>query len=111
MHILILGAWCSCNLGDAVICGCVAEQLRRAYPDARITLRDLVARDRLAPKPVPEETMLLRRALFAWTRKKLARLGIDRIVSREQRRVEANRTHLEQVCAGDHDLAVFAGFG
>lgn len=109
MHILILGAYQSCNLGDAVICECVAEQLRRAWPEARITLRDPVARDRLAPKAVPEEAMLRRRALLARARRKLARMGIDRIRGREERRVRANLTHLEQVCTGDYDLAVFAG--
>lgn len=109
MHILILGAWCSCNLGDAVICRCVAQQLRIAYPDAELTVRDVIARDRLAPKAVPAEAMLRRRAVFSRGRQLLARVGIDLIRGREERRVRANMAHLEQVCAGDYDLAVFAG--
>lgn len=109
MHILILGAYCSCNLGDAVICECVAHQLREVYPEAKITIRDMIARDRLAPKAVPGEAMLRRRAVFAKLRQRLARLGIDLIRGREESRVQQNLSHLEQVCAGDHDLAVFAG--
>lgn len=109
MHILILGAYQSCNLGDAVICRCVAERLRRMYPQAKITLRDMIARDRLAPKAVPAESMLRRRALFARLRQHLARIGIDLIRGREEARVQANLAHLEQVCSGDYDLAVFAG--
>ena len=65
MHILILGAYCSCNLGDGVICECVAEQLRADFPGAEITIRDLIRRDRLAPRGEPDAAMLWRRRTFA----------------------------------------------
>lgn len=109
MHILILGAYCSCNLGDAVICRCVERQLRAAYPQAEITLRDVIRRDRLASGGVPSETMLLRRRILADTRRRLARVGIDRIAPREERRLKANLSHLEEVCAGVYDAVVVAG--
>ncbi len=109
MHILILGAYCSCNVGDALICRCTEQRLRRAYPEAKITVADFVARDRLAPKAVPGAWMLRRRAAFAAARRRLLSLGVDMITPREEARVEANRAHLEQLCAGDYDLAVVAG--
>lgn len=109
MHILILGAYCSCNLGDSVICQCVAEQLREWFPEARITIRDMIVRDRLAPKTMPQETMLRRRQLFTQAKRKLASLGVDRILPREETRVAANLAHLDEICAGDYSLAIFAG--
>ncbi len=109
MRVLILGAYCSCNVGDALICQCVERRLRRAYPEASITIGDFVARDRLAPKAVPEEAMLRRRALFARGREALCRWGIDRITPREEARVRANRAHLESLCSREYDLAVVAG--
>lgn len=109
MRILILGAYCSCNLGDAVICECVAQQLRREFPQAQLTVRDVIRRDRLAPRGEPGKFLLWRRRTFALGRKLLAKGGIDLIESREERRVAQNKAHLDEILAGEYDLAVFAG--
>lgn len=109
MHILILGAYCSCNLGDAVICQCVAEQLRADFPQAEITIRDVIRRDRLVPREEPPQSMLRRRRTFAKLRRAAAKAGLDLIERREKRRVAENKAHLDSVCAGNYDLAVFAG--
>ena len=52
MKILVLGAYHSPNLGDPVICDCVADILRRRYPEAEVCCHDLV--NRKPPQPVQE---------------------------------------------------------
>ena len=42
MKLLVLGWYYSSNLGDAVICDCVADMLRSHYPQAQICIRDIV---------------------------------------------------------------------
>lgn len=41
MRILVLGVYYASNLGDAVICDCVADRLMRAFPGAQIDLKDV----------------------------------------------------------------------
>lgn len=109
MHILILGAYCSCNLGDAVICDCVAAWLRGAYPDAQIEIKDVVNRKRIGPGQIPSLRELERRRVKAGLRILATRLGADLTARRENRRIRENRAHLDAVCAGDYDAVVFAG--
>lgn len=109
MNILILGAYCSVNLGDAVICDCVAASVRKAYPHANVIIRDLVDRKREGPAQIPPLSELARRRLKQQIRVLATRLGCDLTARRERRRIEKSRAHLEEICAGDHDAVIFAG--
>lgn len=111
MNILILGAYCSCNLGDAVICQCVADLLQKRFPQAQITICDVVNRTRTTPRREPDAAVLEKnrkedrkiRLISRWT-------FFDKLLRRERWRVEKqNRTHLEQVCQTPCDLVIFAG--
>lgn len=109
MNILILGAYCSCNLGDAVICDCVADTLRRAYPHARIEIRDPVDRKREGEAVIPPLAELAKRRVKRNIRIAATKFGVDLTARRENRRMAQSKAHLDAVCAGDYDVVIFAG--
>ena len=109
MTFLILGAYYSVNLGDAVICECVAEQLHRHFPTANVLIRDVIRRDRTVIGPEPKIKTLERRRIRESIRRILTCCGIDLCLRHEQRRVEANRKHIEEICSLDCDVVIFAG--
>ncbi len=109
MTFLILGAYYSVNLGDAVICECVAEQLHRHFPTADILIRDVIRRDRTVVGPEPKRETLERRRVRESIRRISTCCGIDLSLRHEQRRVEANRSHIEAICGLDCDVVIFAG--
>ena len=42
MRILVLGSYYSSNLGDGVICECVAGQLKKVFPTAEIVIKERI---------------------------------------------------------------------
>lgn len=109
MTFLILGAYHSVNLGDAVICECVAEQLYRHFPTANFLIRDVIRRDRTVVGPEPKIKTLERRRIRERIRRISTCCGIDLVLRHERRRVEANREHIEAICSMDCDVVIFAG--
>lgn len=109
MKILILGAYCSCNLGDAVICQCTAHLLHQRYPHAQLEIRDLIERDRRAPRRVPEIRQLRKRWLLEQGRKAVSCLGWDKVLSHETARVAEQNAYIEKVCSEGWDLCIIAG--
>ncbi len=110
MNILILGAYDSVNLGDPVICECVAAMLQRNFPDAHITIRDVISRDRhRAFSDIGIKTLEKRRIKMNICRFSSRYLGIDLTLRTETNRFNANRRHLEQIFNVPCDLVVFAG--
>lgn len=110
MKILVLGAYNSPNLGDPVICDCVADTLRRHYPEAEICCRDLL--DRQPPQPGQDTPLRagqkthLRRKLRFWVTK---HTSFDASLRRELRRVQYHGAYLNDLCGQSWDLAVVAG--
>lgn len=110
MKILVLGAYCSCNLGDAVICDCVTTLLQRRFPQAQIAIRDMIDRDRTIPRNYPAESALERFRIRDRIIRTITKYSpLDLLAWREHKRVKQNRQHLEAVCAESCDLVVFAG--
>lgn len=110
MKILVLGAYQSSNLGDGVICECVAAVLRRGFPQAKILIRDLIARDRLADRSEPQIKTLEKRRIKTEIRRAVTRFTpVDLVLPQQQRRVEEQRAHLDEICSLECDMVVFAG--
>ena len=109
MKILILGAYESCNLGDGVICQCVANRLQSRFPDARIEIRDLLDRDRSSPRKEPVPDALRSRWLHELARDYASRLGWDKTLAHEESRVKKQLGYIDHVCGMDCDGVVFAG--
>lgn len=110
MKILVLGAYESNNLGDAVICECVAKMLKHHFPDAQIMIRDLLSRDRSKePSPVNFKVMKQRR-IKDFIRRFSSCLNImDLVYQQESNRKHWFHAYLEELCNIPCDLVVFAG--
>lgn len=109
MNILLLGACDSSNLGDPVICDCVASWLRSHFPMARLTVRDLYRRGNRENMRESDMESLRKSVLKQKIIRLATGLGVDLTCHFEQRRVAANLDHIETTCAGDYDAVVFAG--
>ena len=110
MKILVLGAYNSPNLGDPVICDCVADILRRRYPEAEACCHDVL--DRQPPRPGQETPLRagrknhLRRKLRFWV---TSHTPLDASLQRELRGVQNHAAYLDNLCNQSWDLAVVAG--
>lgn len=112
MKILVLGLYYDNNLGDAVICDCVAARLRILFTDAHIDIRDYVNRTAF---PVPQESsmqklhyrrrrMLLRQIATQYT-------PWDKQVVHEEWKLRCwgDLSYIDAVCQKDYDFVVFGG--
>lgn len=110
MKILVIGVYYANNLGDAVICDCVASRLQAHFPKAQIRVVDVRDRhDFQKSAQVSMETMEKGKKR-AWIRHTATSLGIaDKEYKHEMCRLSGSLSHIEKVCQEDYDLAVFAG--
>lgn len=110
MKILVLGAYESNNLGDAVICECVAHIIKEHFPDASIFIRDLLSRVR-EKNTRPADLAVMKKNQFK------SRIGhmiskytfFDLVYRQQQNRLNSFLPYLEDLCTPDYDLVVFAG--
>ena len=109
MKILVLGSYYSSNLGDGVICECVASRLRKHFPGAQIQIMDLRARDHFDPGAQPSIQELRQREGRKKLRKIAAKLGWDKIYSSECYRMEKEKEHFRRLREQACDMVVFAG--
>lgn len=109
MNILILGWYYSSNLGDAVICDCVATQLREDYPGAHVVIRDLCGRTGFPERqPVTLEELIRQRKRHR-LRITATKLGWDKQLFHETWCIRQDAHRIRGITDGDWDLAVFAG--
>lgn len=110
MKILILGSYFSDNLGDGVICECVKYQLHQRFSSAEIAVWDLWKRDQFQTRGLKSVSELAARERRNWVRAKLSQSGlIDKQYKHEQNMIEIERKYLEEICAQNCDMVVFAG--
>lgn len=110
MKILVLGAYYSANLGDGVICECVAEMLRRHFPDSEILIRDVFWRNSFSfPTGAGIAELSGRRKREILRRWASAYLAWDKVLTHEQYRVDQSLPHIDSIAQVSCDLAVIAG--
>lgn len=116
MKVLLLGCYYSPNLGDGVICECVADQIHRAFPEAEITIKDLWNRSAFKKIDIYERSSELsaRWMTYKWLRCETSRFlmehGLcDRAEKRRRDMFRQNAKLLEQICSTECDLVVYAG--
>lgn len=110
MRILLLGLYYSNNLGDAVICDCVAARLRAHFPSAQIVVRDFMNRTAFPPaEEVAIRELNRRRRRMQLRRSVSTYLKWDKQAKHEKAQVAKNMAYIQSVCAERYDLAVFAG--
>ena len=110
MRILLLGLYYSNNLGDAVICDCVAARLREHFPEAQVDIRDFMDRHTFPPtEELPIRELDRRRRRMKLRRWASAYLKWDKQAKHEKAQVARNMTYIQRVCQEKYDLAIFAG--
>lgn len=110
MKIAVIGVYYDPNLGDAIICDCVADWFRKEYPQAEIDVIDITGKQRFEEQHVfPIRTMFVLQKKLAWEYW-LTQKGIkDNIYESKTRKIGAQQDFYETVAAKKYDIAVFAG--
>lgn len=110
MKILVLGSYYSDNLGDGVICDCVAEQLKELYPQAEVQIYDVLHRSCFRRESGVTMELLTDRRRHLIARRFVSRYGIiDKQYKSSGMRLADNRKQVEGIRDLACDLAVFAG--
>lgn len=109
MKILVLGAYYSNNLGDGVICECMASRLKVHFPTAEINVRDIVDREDSEKFEGVSYPELRHRTKREKLRRLVSQCGWDKILTHEEHRLSQCQSHLEEVCKDSYDLVVIAG--
>lgn len=110
MKILVLGSYFSDNLGDGVICECVAQQLQTAFPDAEVCIYDLLMRDCFRKSEIPSISSLNQNRYHVIARRLVSRFHlVDKQLLSSTMRMEANRAQIERMKNIECDAVVFAG--
>ncbi len=110
MKILVIGYYYSMNLGDTVICDCVASWLRETFPADEVVIRDIWGRGEYAASPDVSMKMIRKQRHRVQVRTWLTQhTTYDSQLKHEQYVLEkygaAMRKIAEELC----DLVVFAG--
>lgn len=110
MKIIVLGSYYSDNLGDGVICECVARQLQNRYPQAEVTICDLLDRNSFQKEKGISMRLLSERRLHLVLRRLVTKWGfIDKQHLSSASRLHDHMGQVQRVCSRKCDLAVFAG--
>lgn len=109
MRILVLGSYFSNNLGDGVICECVAKRLQYHFPDAQIKIMDLKSRDSFCPAREEPMKAARERENRSQLRRIATRLGWDKMYAHECNMIRQERAHFEKLARQECDAVVFAG--
>ncbi|MDD7738630.1 MAG: polysaccharide pyruvyl transferase family protein [Fusicatenibacter sp.] len=110
MRIVVIGVYYASNLGDAVICDCVAHWLKEKWPLSEIDVIDIENKQCFEKQ---EDTSLrlleYRRRKLQWdyflTKHKIR----DRVYYWNQLDVETRQSFYDQIAEKKYDAAVFAG--
>lgn len=112
MKLLVLGSYFSGNLGDGVICECVAARLRARFPEAEVQICDLLDRHSFSENraALPSLRQLDRNRYHIILRRFVSRHHLmDKQLLSSTLRLESCLAQAERVCRMDCDLVVFAG--
>lgn len=110
MKIAVIGLYYASNLGDAVICDCVAEWMREEFPDAVIDIIDIEGKCGFSE----QVSMTLRELKIRQVKSKMEywlteHQIIDMMYFWNKRDVDTRRQYYGKVASRKYDIAVFAG--
>lgn len=110
MKILVIGYYYSMNLGDTVICDCVASWLRETFPADEIVIRDIWGRREYAASPDVSMQMIRKQRRRVQVRTWLTQhTTYDSQLKHEQYVLEKYGAAMRQIAEEPCDLVVFAG--
>lgn len=110
MKIAVIGVYYEPNLGDAIICDCVAGWFKETYPQAEVDVIDITGK-----KQFPKQQTVSMRTLYVrqkqlkkdyWLTKK----GIkDKVYYWSSQNTKSRAQFFEETASKGYDVAVFAG--
>lgn len=110
MTILVLGVYYANNLGDAVICDCVAAQLRAHFPAAEILVRDIRNRNSFGTVSEPALGTMKRNRFRSILRNTATRFFfVDKEYDHHAYRLSQDSSYIDALCNAHYDMVVFAG--
>lgn len=110
MRFAVIGVYYASNLGDAVICECVAYWLKERWPQAEIDVIDIEGKEAFPVQEQASISLLRRRAQKVRWDYWLTEHGIqDRVLYWNQMDVNTRQDFYEEIGKRSYDAAVFAG--
>ncbi|MGN0203215.1 MAG: polysaccharide pyruvyl transferase family protein [Coprococcus sp.] len=110
MRVLVLGVYYDGNLGDAVICDCVAARIKYHFKEAQVDVCDLLDRHEfIKQQETPMDLILKRRRRKKLRERATVYFHWDKQLRNEQHKLENNKKYIEGICAQSYDIVVFAG--
>lgn len=110
MKIAVIGLYYATNLGDAVICDCVAKWLCDEYPQAQIDVIDITGSTRFEEEQPVSLRILRKRQKNLRKDYWLTRHGFsDKVYYWSSQNVKNRECFYEQTANKRYDMAVFAG--
>lgn len=110
MKIAVIGVYFASNLGDAVICDCVAKWFRDAYPQAQVDVIDINGNTEFEVQPIVSLRTLHKRQKNLNRDYWLVRHGFhDKVYYWSSKNMENRMDFYGKVADRDYDFAVFAG--
>lgn len=109
MRIAVLGLYYSSNLGDAIICDCVLDWMRKFFPKAQIDLVDIEGKKDFSTQvsmPVKEiKIRQVKSKIEEW----LTKHNVDMMYFWNERDVRLRQRLYDETAEKHYDIAVFAG--
>lgn len=110
MKIAVIGVYFASNLGDAVICDCVAKWFRDAYPQAQVDVIDINGNTEFEVLPIVSLRTLQKRQNSLKKDYWLARHGFrDKVYYWSNKNMENRMDFYGKIADRGYDFAVFAG--
>ncbi len=110
MKIAVIGVYYAFNLGDAVICDCVADWLCEQYPQAEVDVIDITGKTEFGEQQPVSMLTLKRRQWHLEKDYRLTRSGKDdRLYYWSHLGTEGKQAFYDEVVSKNYDAAVFAG--
>lgn len=110
MKIAVIGLYYASNLGDAIICDCVAAWMKSAYPDAQVDVIDIENKREFPVQSSISELTRKRRKWNLWKDCWLTKHKIDdRIYYWNSIDVASRSAFYDEVGQRGYDAVIFAG--
>lgn len=110
MRIAVIGVYYSANLGDAVICDCVAHWIREAYPNAEVDMIDIEGRNEFEKQQSVSIRILKKRKRNLKRDYWLTKHGFsDKVYYWNKIDVDGRQSFYDEIASRQYDCAVFAG--
>lgn len=110
MKVAVIGMYYASNLGDAVICNCVAKWFRDAYPTAQVDVIDINGNTKFEVQETVSLRILRKRQKNMNRDYWLTRHGFDdKVYFWSHKNIENRLDFYQKVADRHYDAAVFAG--